>query len=63
MPLTDGDVVLVPVADGGRALAATDLRTGEERWRMAVRADVVGAQFAQDGTLLLTTGSEAIAYR
>lgn len=62
-PLTDGEVVLVPVSDGGRALAALDLRTGEERWRMPVPADAFGAHVAHDGTLLVTTGSEVVAYR
>ncbi len=63
-PLTDGDVVLVPVADGGgRALAALQVRTGEERWRMPLPADAVSVLRAQDGTLLVTTRSELIAYR
>ncbi len=62
-PLTDGDVVLVPVADGGQVLAALALRTGEERWRMALPADAVSVHLAQDGTLLVTTRSEVIAYR
>lgn len=62
-PLTDGDVVLVPVADGGRVLAALALRTGEERWRMTLPADAVSVRLARDGTLLVTTRSELIAYR
>lgn len=62
-PLTDGDVVLVPVVDGGRALASLALRTGEERWRMPLPADAVSVHLAQDGTLLVTTRSELIAYR
>lgn len=63
-PVTDGDVVLVPVPDGGgRALAALDLRTGEERWRTSMPTDAFEAHLAGDGTLLLTTASEVVAYR
>jgi outer membrane protein assembly factor BamB len=62
-PLTDGEVVLVPVSDGESALAALDLRTGEEQWRMPAPAGLADARVAQDGTLLLTTGSEVIAFR
>ncbi|GEN79861.1 outer membrane protein assembly factor BamB family protein [Actinotalea fermentans] len=61
-PLTDGDVVLVPESDGP-ALAALGLRTGEERWRMALPADAVGLHLARDGTLLVTTASEVFGYR
>jgi outer membrane protein assembly factor BamB len=62
-PMTDGEVVLVPVSDGQMELAALDLHTGEERWRMPAPAGLADARVAQDRTLLLITGSEVIAYR
>jgi outer membrane protein assembly factor BamB len=62
-PMTDGEVVLVPVSDGQMELAALDLHTGEEQWRMPAPAGLADARVAQDRTLLLITGSEVIAYR
>lgn len=63
-PLTDGELVLLPARGGWvGGLVAVDLRTGEEAWRMPLPDGVVDADSTRDGTLLLMTETELIAYR
>jgi hypothetical protein len=61
-PMTDGDVVVLPVQDHGLQLIAMDLATGEERWRMPAPDGMTALATAQ-GLVLAITDTEVIAYR
>ena len=63
-PVTDGDVVVLPVRTDGLEFVAVSLDTGGERWRMAAPEGlhVVGSTPAP-GLVLAVTGDAVVAYR
>jgi outer membrane protein assembly factor BamB len=62
-PVTDGDVVVLPIRDHGLVLVAVDLATGEEQWRMPGPDGVTALGAAGGGLVLAITGAEVVAYR
>ena len=63
-PLTDGELVLVPVREAGTLqLVAVSVRTGIEAWRMPLPVGTSEVSSTLGGLVLATTGTEIIAYR
>ncbi len=63
-PLTDGELVLVPVREARTLqLAAVSVRTGTEAWRMPLPVGTSEVSSTLGGLVLATTGTELIAYR
>jgi hypothetical protein len=63
-PLTDGrSVILLTAGDTGKQIAAHDLRTGTQEWAVATDLGATYLDALGDGTLLVHTGSDLIAYR
>jgi len=62
--LTDGELVLVPVREARTLqLAAVSVRTGTEAWRMPLPDGTTQVSSTLGGLVLVTTGTEIIAYR
>ena len=62
--LTDGELQLVPVgAAGTLQLAAVSVRTGTEAWRIPLPDGTTQVSSTLGGLVLVTTGTELIAYR
>lgn len=63
-PVTDGDVVVLPVRADGLELVAVALDTGAERWRMPAPEGLhVLGSTAAAGLVLAVTGDAVVAYR
>jgi outer membrane protein assembly factor BamB len=63
-PLTDGrSVFLLTAGAAGMQLAAHDLRTGTQEWAVATDPAATYLDALGEGTLLVHTGSDLIAYR
>ena len=62
--LTDGELVLVPMREkGALQLVALTVRTGTEAWRMPLPVGTSEVSSTLGGLVLVTTGTEIIAYR
>lgn len=63
-PVTDGDVVVLPVRTDGLELVAVSLDTGGERWRMAAPEGLHAlGSTAASGLVLAVTDTAVVAYR
>jgi len=62
--LTDGELLLVPVREARTLqLAAVNVRTGTEAWLMPLPDGTMQVSSTLGGLVLVTTGTELIAYR